>query len=298
MPWYVPVVLRMLAAYVAGPLLLKPLAGQYAQAKLLLIQFAICFAVALPLAAALGQLQFDWTIVAVGGGNGLAAYCYRQAIAISLSRTALFAFWDDLLAMGLSYSLLHEGQFLNAGMVVGVLLSVGAVVLFTVHGYYKEPPRADTPARLSRRLYLYAGAYSVMLGFGVFFMRYLGVKETGLGTFLVNWYGGVVGAALVLSLTMTEDAKDPAVPTAVPWRDRWRVVGLSLVVLTAMSAAYTAYRLAPQTVVQPLFLVGEMVAPALIGLYVFAEREALDRYEQGAFAAGLAGGLLVALSFA
>jgi hypothetical protein len=42
-----------------------------------------------------------------------------------------------------------------------------------------------------------------------------------------------------------------------------------------MSAAYTAYRLAPQTVVQPLFLVGEMIAPALIGLSVFAEREGL-----------------------
>jgi hypothetical protein len=297
MPWYVLVVVRMLAAYVAGPLLLKPLAGQYAQAKLLLIQFAICFAVALPIAAALGQLQLDWTIVAVGGGNGLAAYCYRRAIAISLSRTALFAFWDDLLAMGLSYVILHEGQFLNAGMVVGVLLSVGAVILFTVHGYTKEHPRQETPERPPTGLYLYAGAYSIMLGFGVFFMRYLGVKDIGLGTFLVNWYGGVVVAALVLGLIVTEAAKDPAVPTAVPWRDRWRVVGLSLVVLTAMSAAYTAYRLAPQTVVQPLFLVGEMVAPALIGLYVFAEREALDRYEQGAFAAGLAGGLLVALSF-
>jgi hypothetical protein len=69
------------------------------------------------------------------------------------------------------------------------------------------------------------------------------------------------------------------------------------VVLTAMSAAYSAYRLAPQTVVQPLFLVGEMIAPALIGLYVFAEREALDRYEHVLFATGLAGGLLVALSF-
>jgi hypothetical protein len=55
--------------------------------------------------------------------------------------------------------------------------------------------------------------------------------------------------------------------------------------------------LAPQTIVQPLFLVGEMIAPALIGLYVFAEREALDRQEQLYFAVGLLGGVLVALSF-
>ena len=68
-------------------------------------------------------------------------------------------------------------------------------------------------------------------------------------------------------------------------------------VLVTMSMAFWAYRLAPQTVVQPLFLVGEMVAPALVGLYVFAEREALDRIEQYYFVLGLGGGLLVALSF-
>jgi hypothetical protein len=297
MPWPVPVVVRILAAYVAGPLLLKPLVGTYAQAKLLLIQFAVCFAVALPLAVAFDQHRLDWTIVAVGGGNGLAAYCYRRAIAISLSRTALFAFWDDLIAMGLSYGLLHEGQFLNARMLVGIVVSVGAVILFTVHGAHHAPPSKETPERIPLRLYLYAGAYSVMLGFGLFFMRYLGVQDTGLGTFLVNWYGGVLLAAALLVLTLPEEAKDPTALTAVSWGDRLRIGGLSLVVLVAMSAAYTAYRLAPQTAVQPLFLVGEMIAPALIGLYVFAEREALDRYEQGLFAAGLAGGLLVALSF-
>jgi hypothetical protein len=297
MPWQVPVVVRILAAYVAGPLLLKPLAAKYAQAKLLLLQFAVCFVVALPLAVALDQHRLDWTIVAVGGGNGLAAYCYRQAIAISLSRTALFAFWDDLIAMGLSYGLLHEGQFLNARMLLGIGVSVGAVILFTVHGAHPEPPSQETPERLPLRLYLYAGAYSILLGFGVFFMRYLGVQDTGLGTFLVNWYGGVIVAALGLLLILPEEADDPTALSAVPWGDRLRIGGLSLVVLVAMSAAYTAYRLAPQTVVQPLFLVGEMIAPALLGLYVFAEREALDRYEQGLFAAGLAGGLLVALSF-
>jgi hypothetical protein len=65
----------------------------------------------------------------------------------------------------------------------------------------------------------------------------------------------------------------------------------------AVGAAYSAYRMAPQTIVQPLFLVGEMVGPALIGLYVFGEREALARRDQLYFAIGLAGGLLVALSF-
>jgi hypothetical protein len=107
----------------------------------------------------------------------------------------------------------------------------------------------------------------------------------------------VVLAAGLLLLTVPEEGKDPAVFAMIPGKDVLRVVGLSLLVLVTMSAAYMAYRLAPQTIVQPLFLVGEMIAPALIGLYVFAEREALDRQEQLYFAVGLLGGVLVALSF-
>lgn len=293
MPWYVPVLLRIGAAYIAGPLLLKPLVDRYAQATLLLLQFLGCLAVALPLAGVWHQRQLDWRIVAVGFSNGLAAYCYYKAIALSLSRTALFAFWDDLLAMGLSYTLLHEGQFLNARLVLGIGVSLGAVLLFTVHSYSQQA-QEPTTKRLPMRLYLYAGAYSVILGLGLFFIRYLGVQGTALGTFLVNWYGGMVMAALLLVLSGADPAQ---APFTLPWRVLPRLGGLSLVALVAMSGAYGAYRLAPQTVVQPLFLVGEMIAPALIGLYVFGERQALDRQERLYFVLGLAGGLLVALSF-
>ena len=55
--------------------------------------------------------------------------------------------------------------------------------------------------------------------------------------------------------------------------------------------------MAPQAVVQTLFLIGETVGPALVGLYVFAAREALDRLEQCYFVLGLGGGLLAALGF-
>jgi peptidoglycan/LPS O-acetylase OafA/YrhL len=83
----------------------------------------------------------------------------------------------------------------------------------------------------------------------------------------------------------------------LPRGDWLRVVGLSCVVLVTMSAACWAYGMAPQTVVQPLFRVGEMGGPALVGLYVCGEREALDRLEQLYVAVGLVGGVLVAVSF-
>jgi len=294
MSWVVPVLLRIAAAYMVAPLLVKPLVDMYPQRTLILLQFAGCFVLVLPVALALQQFHLDWRIVAVGFGNGLAAYCYYKAIAISLSRTALFAFWDDLLAMGLSYMVLHEGQFLNTRMLLGIGLSIGAVVGFTVHSEHSQSTGEQASTRTPLRLYLYAGAYSLLLGGSVFFMRYLGVQGTGLGIFLMNWCGGIVGAALLLVL-LSPDAATAF--TTLSRKSLARLGGLSLVTLVALSAAFMAYRLAPQTVVQPLFLVGEMVAPALLGLYVFAERNALDRWEYFYFGLGLAGGLVVALSF-
>ena len=84
-------------------------------------------------------------------------------------------------------------------------------------------------------------------------MRYLGVQGTELGTFLVNWYGGVVDAALLLMLISAGAA---TALTAFSRGYLVRLGGLSLVTLVAIRAAFLAYRLAPQTVVQRLFLVG------------------------------------------
>jgi hypothetical protein len=158
----VPVVCRIVTGYIAIPILLKPIVDKYPHTTMLLLQFVCCFVMALPVAAALNQHRIDWMIVAVGFVNGLAAYCYRKAIAMSLIRTALLAFWDDLLAMGLSYVLLREGQFLTTSIVLGIAASLGAVILFTVHSYRKQQTGQDTHDIIPKRLYLLAGAYSVI----------------------------------------------------------------------------------------------------------------------------------------
>ena len=86
MPWYVPVVVRIITGYVAVPILLKPLVDRYAQATLLLLQFAACFGLALALAVALGQTYLDWTIVAVGGANGFAGSPASAGSAVTEAR--------------------------------------------------------------------------------------------------------------------------------------------------------------------------------------------------------------------
>jgi hypothetical protein len=297
MPCYVPVMFRIVVTYVALPILVKPLAEHPARAPILALQFLGAVGLALPAAMLLGQGTLHVPIAVVGFFTGLAAYAHWRAIDLSLSRTALFAFWDDLIAMGLSYGLPTEGQFVDAWMLTGIGMSVLAVILFTVHSYVSRSTSPKDQAPVPRVHFLYVGLYSVTLGLGAFFMRYIGLQDLGLARFLLNWYGGAGVAAGVLVLTFRVRMNTPAVPLALS-RQAWLPLGGgSLLMLVAVGSAYSAYRLAPQTIVQPLFLVGEMVGPAFIGLYVFGEREGLARHDQAYFALGLAGGLLVALSF-
>src|SRR3712207_2126382 len=67
MSWSVPLLLRIVAAYVVGPLFAKPLVDTCPQRTVVLLQFAGCFAVALLLA--LHQLHVDWRMIA-GPGDG------------------------------------------------------------------------------------------------------------------------------------------------------------------------------------------------------------------------------------
>ena len=89
MSWVVPVLLRIASAYIVAPLFSETARGHVSAADPVLLQFVGCFVLALPVALALQHVHLDWRIVAVGFGNGLAAYCYYKAIAISLSRTAI-----------------------------------------------------------------------------------------------------------------------------------------------------------------------------------------------------------------
>ena len=297
MPWYVPVAVRILVTYIALPILVKPLAEHPARAPILALQFLGAVGVALPVALILGQGTLHGPIALVGFFTGLAAYAYWRAIDLSLSRTALFAFWDDLIAMGLSYGLLHEGRFLNSWMLTGIGMSIVAVILFTVHNYITPATGGKDQAPVPRVHFLYVGLYSVTLGLSVFFMRYIGLQNVGLARFLVNWYGGAWMAAGLLALSFRLRLRTPAAPLALSLQAWMRLGAGSLLMLVAVGSAYSAYRLAPQTIVQPLFLVGEMVGPAFLGLYVFGEREGLARRDRAYFALGLTGGLLVALSF-
>ena len=73
------------------------------------------------------------------------------------------------------------------------------------------------------------------------------------------------------------------------------IMGSSM--MAALALAYLSYERAPQTIVQPIFLVAEMTLPALIGLFVFKERKGFKLTDWCLIAIGIAGGVLAGLSY-
>lgn len=292
--WFLPVIGKILVANGIFPVVLKRNVGLHSRTKRFFLQFLFCAILAIVGAVTISSLTVNLMtvgILALGFSNGLAAYAQWKAIDISLSRTSLFTFWDDLIAMALSYFVLHEGRVLTLGSYAGIALSVGAVALFAVHSFQQQRTGAG---RVNPRFFLYVAFYSLIWGVATFLMKYFGVTGVTTGTFLAAWYVGAALAATLLLLTQRD--QEPSAGNRLTARDVAWMFFLATCVISALALGYWSYRLAPQNIVQPLFLVGEMVVPALIGLSLFSERKGLTMKEKLYFALAIAGGLLVAFS--
>ncbi len=196
---------------------------------------------------------------------------------------------DDLIAMALAYYFLNEGQLLNPPMTAGILLSFAAVALLS-HSDYR---RKDTTPEGGHPLALYGwiAGYSVIWGVAIFCTRLMALENIGASTFIAGWYSGALLAALVILQLK------PGARTAITARDAILSVGLGCVILTALGLNYWALAVAPLLIVQPLFLVSEMVLPALIGLFGFGEKKDYGSAEWCYLGAGALGATLVITGF-
>lgn len=309
MPWYVPVFLRVLVAHGLYPWISKLVVMKHSKQKRHLLNFSFCALVAWLLLLHSGQLSLGWTTTAfifgVGIANGWASYCQWQAVGLSLSRNSLFTFWDDIIAMTLSYFILQESRFLNWGSGLGIALSLLAVICFAWRDYRKKaapqkPVSNDQGTRpsLPRRFYGYVFFYSVVWGVATFLMRKWGVEEVPVRHFLVAWYSGAWTGSLTIFLYVKwRQRSKPVLEPPFGKRDFGYVILMGSCVMGALALGYLSYARTPQTVVQPIFLVSEMALPVLIGLFGFRERQGFALVDWLLIGLGVAGGVLAGWSY-
>lgn len=294
--WQVPVALRLVVAYVIAQPLIKKLTKENDESRTqkFLLQFLICLLLASAFAIWSGDCNFDRNahiLFAVGVANAFGAFCQWKSIGYSLSKNALFTVWDDIIAMTLCFAVLHEGKFLNPWIIAGIAMSFIAIVCFFRHSWQKMQKPGEGGTSTPPAFYACVAGYSIIWGIAVFLMRKFAVEGVTLSTFLVSWYGGAATGAILIFLAGVE--LNPACTQPLTKKSiQWTCV-LSVSIIASLLLQYWAFAKAPLVIVQPIFLTGEMIIPALIGLYFFKERKDLDKAERWYFAIGITGGVLL-----
>jgi hypothetical protein len=277
------------------PYLTKRVSRLPAQPRCFVLTYVFCAALVVVMAIMAGQVALDGTILIIGIFNAIGTYFWWWSTDISMSKTALYGLWADMLAMFLSWLVLNEGHFLNDGILVGLSLSVLSAVLFA-YTDYRQSSADERRAGSSFRFYLYIGICFTICGVTMFLTRYWVVQSMPIMTFVVSWYVGCIPGALSVLVMTTVFGNDRQASVR-----RYSIGELLSILLVAISfIAYTALGFwayeTSQLIVLPIVMVGDVVVPSLIGLFFFSERKKLNRVQWAIFALGFVGCCIIATS--
>ena len=146
-------------------------------------------------------------------------------------------------------------------------------------------------------LWVWIAGYSAVWGISLFSLRYFAVNGVSITSFLPPWYGGAALAGILLYAAL-EDKGTRSSLKGMSGKDIVLSLALGACILAALWLAYAAFQIAPLVVAQPIFLVAEMIFPALIGLIGFSEGKTYDRFGWACFGLGAVGVCLIALGYA
>ncbi len=233
-------------------------------------------------------INSSWLIIsAIGVINSFGAYCQWRAFDISLSKTGIFTQGDDVIAITLGYLFLNETKYLNEKLAVGII-----ICLLAATALLSQRQKANKNVALLG----WVAGYSLIWGMAIFFMRYFALQQVDLANFMTAWYcGSFIGSLIIFCFTRLA-AKNEA-GEKLSGKSIGGVFLLALAIWASQLLAYMSYRLAPLTVAQPVYLVSEAILYIFLGLYYFKEIRQLTKIDKIAFAGGIAGIIIIALSF-
>lgn len=226
--------------------------------------------------------------MAIGIMNAFGCYCYWRAIAISLSKTSVFTWADDLIGMSLAYIILKETNFLNTRLVIGIIICLLAISIF-FYDKWRSKKQNDSHGK---NIEIWVAMYSVIWGFAVFSSRYFGVSGMSPLSFTPAWYlGSLIGALAIFMLSGYKKER------ALNSYQIKKIIPLSAIIMTSLMLSYGMRILAPLTVTQPILQVSEMIFPTIIGLWIFKEIKKLNFINKIAIVIGLIGGSVILFSY-
>ena len=255
--------------------------------------FSVCTAVLF------GQFEISRTtliIGCIGIGNGAAMYFLLMANSKSTAQNGFFTAFDDIGAMVLTaiyipttVIVIHERNIL------GMALCLGAAFGLAYNNYRKK--RKQETGAIPMIFYLYAVLYTVLWGIAIFVLGFFAVKDIGVWRFSAAWYtGSALTSLLILAIDGIGLLPHPEKPERASTRTIiLEAVGLGLSTSLALVCQYTAFRAVSLIILQPLFLVSDLLVAITIGVVFWGEGRKLDWRDYLYLIVGTAGFLVIFL---
>lgn len=232
------------------------------------------------------------SIAIVGAINALGAYFQWRAYAISLNVSALILTLTTVFAFSLSGLLLGEWEaFSEPFRLLGICLVVFGITLYFIHGNKKN---SGYIPHVPLSFLNYALPAVLIFGTATFFINVWAQNGITPVNFVFSWYTGAFIGSLVLLIA---SAKNVAFrPRAFSARQGLLILGAAVCVLGSMGFSFVSFQLVGQALTLPIYAVGGIVGPALVGIVFFREWEQMDRVIWAYFGIAFLGALLLALA--
>ncbi len=294
MTWQFIIFIRIFLGNIIYPVFLKKIANKTDKVRQ---QFWLYFfSAVLSLGLILWTKDFAFKpalliIIALGVLNSAAIYFNLRAVSVSLSKSSALTQFDDIISILLGYIFLNETRFLNFTIIIGILLCLGAAMLFI---NFKEIFSKDKEQSAKKLLFLkYVAGYSIIWGLVGFSMRYFSIEGVSLTEYVFSWYSGAWIGSIFLLLFRGKKAPIEKVGK----KGFFILFFAAFFMWLSLQLSFAAFQLAPITVIQPIFLVSELIFPVLIGLFIFKEIKQISKIEIIALLLGIIGGITIGLSF-
>lgn len=304
MNWLIPVGIRIFLANIWTPIISKKLAMSKSRERAFVWQYFFCAAFSWITFLIFGRdfshllknvqivnlnVPAISIIIGIGLLNGLACYCCWRAQAISMSRSAVMAIPDDIVALTLIYLLTPhlELPFLTFGLIIGVVFCFVGGIIFG----FQKTGLEYTGAKIVG----WVLGYTIIWGTAVFLMRvFAGGVQLPWHNFLLIWYNvSLVSALVIFYIAKLKGKLGPE----MTFEERKNTLKLVFLIWLCLVLLYIALKFGPLTAIKPIFLFTGSAGPLLVGFFYFKEHMEIKPIEKLAFLLGGVGIIIIVLTF-
>lgn len=289
MAWQILILLRTSVAYILLPIFFKKSADLPFKIKrqFWIYSASVLFSFIYILYAKEFFLTNDFALaVIIGLANSLAFYFNMKAVNISQSRTSVLAIFTDFFTILLAIIFLKEFEYFNITLIIGFLLIIVSSIIFV----YNSKHQFKKTGLLLKSIFI----SSVIWGIIALCLKIFASGGISFAIFGLGWYfGSWIGAVLLLWLAASKSEK-------IYKFSLTEIIGscnIGFLTWVSLLISYLILKNVPLSIYEPFVVIGQIVFPVIIGLFIFKEIKSVKTLDIIAFSLAVISGAIIAFSY-